>query len=445
MIDTAWKRVQRWLDSAKQDDPLYRRHARVMQLLLLFMAVLLPANWFYHHTIVGLPVLRGRNMLLAADMATAVAALAGFVLVRAGRLRLAVLIFLSTLLAGIVVSAVAIGFHMLMFDQTHMLLCLVIGGLVLGRRTLWRILAILMVAFTAGMAVDAARLVEAGRTATVAFANAPSVLLSYLVITIVIDRCVDALRTALKASEAHAAQLAREIAERERTQAQLIHAQKMEVVGRVAGGIAHDFENILTVILGYASAGERLAGKGLHALLDAMCGIEQATRRAMKLSRQLLTFSRDDQGQPERFDACRVLRACVPMLRQLCGARVRIELHCPEPLAIHMDPGRFELALLNLASNARDAMPDGGRLNITAHADAAGAHAVVEVQDDGVGMSPQVLQRIFDPFYTTKPASRGTGLGLDVVSRVMKECGGAIQVSSAPGQGSRFSLRIPLA
>lgn len=445
MIESARKRVQRWLDSAKQDAPLYRQHARTMQLLLLFIAVLLPANWLYHYVVAGLPELRGRDVLLASDMAASAAALSGFVLVRLGRLRLAVLTYLSALLTGIIASAIAIGFNALMFDQTHILLCLVIGGLVLGRRALWRIAAALMLAFAAGMTTDAARLADAGRAMGVAFVNAPSALLSYLVITLVIDRCVDALRSALKESEARGELLAKEIAQRERTQAQLIHAQKMEVVGRVAGGIAHDFENILNVILGYASAGERLAGKGLHALLDAMQGIEQATRRAMALSRRLLTFSRDDQGRPERFDASQVLRDCVPMLRQLCGMRIRVELDCPRPLVVHMDPSRFELALLNLASNARDAMLEGGRLTIAAHEDMSTAHAVVVVQDDGMGMDSDLLRRIFDPFYTTKPASRGTGLGLDVVSRVMQECGGAIQVSSAPGRGSCFSLRIPLA
>lgn len=445
MIDSAMERMQRWLDSARNDDPLYRRHARAMQLLLLFVAVMLPANWLYHYAVVGLPGLRGRDVLMAADMATASAALIGFVLVRMGKLRLAVLTYLSVLVAGIAASAVAIGFHLLMFDQTHMLLCLVIGGLVLGRRALWCSLAALLLAFVAGMATDAMRLAAAGRAPGAAFANVPSVLLSYLVITMVIDRCVHALRTALKESEARGAQLATEIAQRERAQAHLIHAQKMEVVGRVAGGIAHDFENILNVILGYASASERLAGKGLHALLDAMHGIEQATRRAMKISRRLLAFSRNDEGQPERFDACQAVRDGAPMLRQLCGPQVRVELDCTGTLPICMDPTRFELALLNLASNAHDAMPTGGRLSIAVHEDAATGHAVVVLQDDGVGMSPAVLERIFDPFYTTKPSSRGTGLGLDVVNRVVREAGGTIQVSSVPGRGSCFSLRIPLA
>lgn len=438
--------IKRWLDMAHQSNPLYRRHARAMQLLLLFMAVMLPANWLYHDLMVGLPVIRGIDVLLAADMAAALAAGVAFVLVRRDKFRLAICLFLSILLLGMTAGALTIGFRMLMFDQTHALLSLVVGGLVLGRHSLWTIFAALQMIFGMGMTVDACRLVAAGKPMGAAFGNAPSVVLSYLVIAVVIDRCVHALLTALKESKARGEQLVTVIAERERAQSQLFHAQKMEAVGRVAGGIAHDFDNILSVILGYAAARERLAGTGIRALTEALEGIEQATRRAMKVSRRLLTFSRDDSGAPVSFDAGQVLQEFLSMLNQLCGEQVRVELQRVPGVAlpVFMDRSRFELMLLNLAANARDAMPEGGRLCISANNDPAKRYAVLVLADTGVGMAPDVRQRIFEPFYTTKPIHEGTGLGLDVVKRVMKDCGGVIEVNSDPGQGTCFTLRIPL-
>ncbi|SFS14544.1 Histidine kinase-, DNA gyrase B-, and HSP90-like ATPase [Dyella sp. OK004] len=417
-----------------------------MQLLLLFMASMLPANWLYHALIVGLPATRGIDVLFAADMATALSAGVAFALVRCGKFHLAITLFLSMLLLGMAASALAVGFQLLMFDQTHILLSLVVGGLVLGRQALWTIFSTLQVVFGIGMAVDAHRLAVTGKPIAIAFGNAPSVVLSYLVITVVIDRCVHALLKALKESKTRGEQLVAEIAERERAQSQLFHAQKMEAVGRVAGGIAHDFDNILSVILGYAAARERLAGAGTRALLEALEGIEQATRRAMTVSRRLLTFSRDDRGQPEHFDADLVLREFAPMLQQLCGARVRVELqHAPDvALPVLMDRSRFELMLLNLAANARDAMPSGGRLRISTDSDATNGYAVLTLTDTGMGMEPQIRQHIFEPFYTTKPVHQGTGLGLDVVSRVMDDCGGVIEVDSAPGRGTRFTLKVPL-
>lgn len=446
MTEPWLKPITRWLDMRHESNPLHRRHARAMQLLLLFMAVMLPANWLYHYVLVGLPAMRGLHVVFAADMAIALAALGSFALVRWGKFHLAIVAFLSTLLIGAAAGALSIGFQALMFDQTHILLSLVVGGLVLGRSALWTIFAVLMAIFLAGMLVDMRHFAEAGKPAWAAFGNVPSVVFSYLLITAVIDRCVHAMLTALKESKARGEQLAKEIAQRERTQSQLFHAQKMEAVGRIAGGIAHDFDNILSVILGFATARERMAGAGTRSLMDALEGIEHATRRAMKLSRRLLTFSRDDMGEPEYFDAGQVLQESAPMLHQLCGKEVRVELHSAPhaALPVRMDRSRYELMLLNLAANARDAMPDGGRLSISLHDDPLDGHAVLVLSDSGTGMAPQVRQRIFEPFYTTKPAGQGTGLGLDVVRRVVEDCGGTIEVSSEPGHGSCFTLRIPL-
>jgi signal transduction histidine kinase len=321
---------------------------------------------------------------------------------------------------------------------------LVIGGLVLGRRALWVTLGVLVAVFAVGMIADAKTLVALGKPPGAAFGNAPSVFLSYLVISIIIDRCVAALRESLAESNERGHRLQCEMAERERAQNQLVHAQKMEAVGRVASGVAHDFDNVLGVILGYAARRERLADSGPVALLDALEGIELAARRASAISRKLLTFSRNDVTMPETFDASAAVAELAPMLRQLFGPDVRVAVTAEPGLRfpVRMDRGQFELVVLNIAANARDAMPDGGRFDVEM---AAGTrHVGIVLSDNGIGMNETVSARVFEPFFTTKPRGCGTGLGLGVVRDLIEEAGGDVGVASQPGQGTRFELRLPL-
>jgi signal transduction histidine kinase len=438
------RRVRDWLERVPVADPLDRRNASVMQLLLLFIGVMLPLNWAYHLFVVGMTAWRGRDVLMAADFATAIAALAGFLLIRRGHFRRAIVIFLGVLLLGLAASSGATGFYVLMFDQTATVISLVIGGLVLGRRALWVTLGVLVAVFAVGMIVDAKTLVALGKPPGAAFGNAPSVFLSYLVISIIIDRCVAALRESLAESNERGHRLQCEMAERERAQNQLVHAQKMEAVGRVASGVAHDFDNVLGVILGYAARRERLADSGPVALLDALEGIELAARRASAISRKLLTFSRNDVTTPETFDASAAVAELAPMLRQLFGPDVRVAVTAEPGLRfpVRMDRGQFELVVLNIAANARDAMPDGGRFDVEM---AAGTrHVGIVLSDNGIGMNETVSARVFEPFFTTKPRGCGTGLGLGVVRDLIEDAGGDVGVASQPGQGTRFELRLPL-
>ncbi len=232
---------------------------------------------------------------------------------------------------------------------------------------------------------------------------------------------------------------------------QLLHAQKMEAVGRLAGGVAHDFNNLLTVILGYGGA---LGAKVAHDP-EAARDLEQmllAGERAVTLTRQLLAFSRREVLQPRLLDVNAVVRDIEGMLRRLIGEDVELATALAvDAGTVSADPGQIEQVLFNLAINARDAMPDGGRLTIETAAvelDAGpdvkpGGYVKIAVTDTGLGIEPAILRHIFEPFFTTKELSKGTGLGLATCYGIVRQSGGHISVSSHPGQGAVFEILLP--
>ena len=244
--------------------------------------------------------------------------------------------------------------------------------------------------------------------------------------------------------------------ERQALEEQLRHAQKMEAIGQLAGGIAHDFNNMLTAILGYAELLTEQIGPDKPIGLDLQ-EIVTAAQRATSLTRQLLAFSRKQTIKPVALSLNGVIELLEPMLRRLISANVSIRTSLDRQTHVVLaDKTQLEQVLMNLVVNARDAMPDGGTLTIETgnavlgvndlvrHADAApGEYAVVTVSDTGVGMTPEVQQRIFEPFYTTKERGRGTGLGLAAVYGIVKQLGGNIWVESEPGQGSTFKIYLP--
>ncbi|MEU8820486.1 ATP-binding protein [Actinoplanes sp. NPDC048796] len=252
---------------------------------------------------------------------------------------------------------------------------------------------------------------------------------------------------------------AREAAERQRALEERTHqAQRMESLGKLAGGIAHDFNNILAIIVNYTEfAIEESAGHpGVQADLNH---VRTAADRAMGLTRQLLTFTRGDTVQPQDVDLNRALAEVRDMLERTIGEHITLAARPGEqPVIVRADPGQLQQILLNLALNARDAMPDGGALVLeagTAELDGdevkmqpalpAGRYARLQVSDTGEGMPPEVVQRIFEPFFTTKPRGRGTGLGLSTVYGIVTEAGGALNVYSEPGVGTTFRIYLPLA
>jgi PAS domain S-box-containing protein len=222
---------------------------------------------------------------------------------------------------------------------------------------------------------------------------------------------------------------------------ELRHAQKMEAVGRLAGGIAHDFNNLLTGILGYAD----LILEGLPPggrIRNDVEGIRKAGRSAAALTRELLAFSRKQVVQPTVLDLNEVVRGTEGLLRRLIGAETLLILHLGDDVkSVKADRSQVEQVLLNLATNARDAMPDGGTLTIrTGNAE---PHVTIAVSDTGHGMTSTIRSHIFEPFYTTKEPGKGTGLGLSTVYGIVTQAGGYIHVDSEPGKGATFTVGLP--
>ena len=248
--------------------------------------------------------------------------------------------------------------------------------------------------------------------------------------------------------------------ERERLEHQLRQSQKLEAVGQLAGGVAHDFNNILTAILGnvhLSMDSVRTALGTEHRAVQSMEQIEQAAQRAASLTRQLLTFSRRDVMQPKILNLNTLINELDPMLRRLITENITLTIHTDDDLqSIQADAGHIEQMIVNLVVNAVHAMPDGGTVTIethntlltdqyaSAHTDARpGPHVQLVVRDTGCGMDAETREHMFDPFYTTKPVDKGTGLGLATVHGIVKQCSGHIVVDSALGAGATFYIYLP--
>jgi two-component system cell cycle sensor histidine kinase/response regulator CckA len=248
----------------------------------------------------------------------------------------------------------------------------------------------------------------------------------------------------------------RDLTEKKKLEAQFLQAQKMEVVGQLASGVAHDFNNLLTVINGSAELA-LMDIDAEHPHYAALEQILQAGVRAATMTRQLLTFSRKGVIRQVPIDLGRLLTDFRGMLHRLIGENVRLEVRCDPGLpAIVGDPGQIEQVILNLAVNARDAMPHGGSLWIDVRAVALlddfvathvgtkpGPHVLLSIRDTGEGMSPEIISRIFEPFFTTKEPEKGTGLGLGTVYGIVGQLDGTIWVTSEPGVGTTFEIYLP--
>jgi signal transduction histidine kinase len=251
---------------------------------------------------------------------------------------------------------------------------------------------------------------------------------------------------------AHLDEAAREAAEaRLRTlEAHSLEASKMEALGRLAAGVAHDFRNILSVVVGFAHEIRRdahVSERVAHAARE----IEEAAGRGASLSRELLGFGREEARTPRVIDVAEVVEGMAAMMRTAIGRSHELAIRCDHPLGrVLIDRSQLERTLLNLVLNARDAMAAGGTVavsvseaRVTDGPGAAGVYVVLEVADTGIGMDEVTRERIFEPFFTTKPSGKGNGIGLSVVYRVVERAGGFLHVESELGRGTRMRVYLP--
>jgi nitrogen-specific signal transduction histidine kinase len=236
----------------------------------------------------------------------------------------------------------------------------------------------------------------------------------------------------------------------------LQQAKKMDAVGRLVGGVVHDFNNVLTVILGCGEIVLQESGQNAAAR-DLLGEVINAGKRAAGLTRQLLAFCRKETAQPVVLDLNATVSEMEKLLRRLIGDHIELEtMLAPDLRPLSADPGHLEQVIMNLIVNARDAMPQGGRVVISTQSAEfdgnlrklfpgaqPGRYALLSVSDTGCGMDEATKNRIFEPFFTTKPAGKGTGMGLATVCEIVKESGGQIAVESQPGKGTTFRLLLP--
>ncbi|HYM26260.1 MAG TPA: PAS domain S-box protein [Vicinamibacterales bacterium] len=251
--------------------------------------------------------------------------------------------------------------------------------------------------------------------------------------------------------------VSRNVTNRKQLERQFLQAQKMEAIGRLAGGIAHDFNNLLTAILGYGELVRQRIADDAELAADVQ-EITHAGERAARLTRQLLAFSRQQAFAPEALDLNAAVVDLKRLLQRVIGEDIALDIECvAPPTPVIADSGQIEQVIVNLVVNARDAMPQGGRLQISTgvvdldartgqlHDVAPGRYATVAIRDSGCGMSPEVLAHVFEPFFTTKPLGKGTGLGLATVYGIVKQCGGFVDVQSATGRGTTVTVHLPAA
>lgn len=439
-----------WLRNPTISDPVDRRNAPMLQVVLLLLGVAPPLLWLYRIFGTDIAWRPGETTSLATGLALSAMALFSFALIRRGYFQWAIRQMLALVAALLLFTHATQGISAHVFELPLQVMWLFVAGMMVGRRTLWAMYAVLVAALFSG-ALSEARML--GDPAGNLLGDALIRTVMFLIIAVVVDRSASAMRDSLAEAQRRERQLAtayarlqEETRAREQVQEQLLHAQKVEAIGHMASGVAHDFNNLLGLIMGYAERGRLTTSP--QELRQVINGMESAARRASAITHKLLNFSRYDATCPVRFDVCEALEEMAPMLRQALDGAGRLQMQLPDSLCpIVFDRAQFGLAILNLTTNAAQAMQGtgGGTLELTLQRPADEAAIEIILRDDGPGIPADMQARIFEPFFTTKPAGQGTGLGLPIVKNLVTGFGGRISLESTPGTGTTFRITLPLA
>lgn len=435
-----WRKVLHWFRDVPIADPVDRRNAPMLQLVSFLLAALPAAAWCYRAILVDIPWRPGEITSMVMALSVSAISAMSFVLVRRGRFKAASHALLGVFAATVIPAYLVAGFGGQRFDQPVLAIWMAIAALVVGRLALWLMFLSIVAAFGLGIVVDIGK---QGHAVDLLGDAAFSVAI-FLMIAVVLDRSSVALRESLREARARGdaldvanRRLTEEMAERERTFAQLVQAQKMEAVGRLASGVAHDFGNVLAVAGGYVHSGLRSGDAA--GMRESLVGVDSAMSRANLLTRRLLSLVHHDEGVEEWFDPGEALKALVPMIRQLMGPEVTVDVALGDSLPpVFFDRMQFDLMILNVAANADHAMPGGGGFSLRARRD--GNRLVLDLVDTGAGMEGDVLAHAFEPFFTTKPRGQGSGLGLSVVRDLLQRAGGTVRAESLAGSGTTISM-----
>lgn len=433
-----------WINRRQRPDEVHS--ARMLAVLLAFMGLYHPmALVLYRWLTPWAPV--PAAAVLATVALTAIT-WGCYLLLRRGYFNLAASLFLAVALAALAWNYLRWGLALQAGAQLIMLVPPILGALLLGRWVLWACAAALLAIILGAAWNDIARHFYDPVMVRSASLLAAQVSAGVLVASLLLDRAAALMGGYVRDLAERNRQLALtrdrlqlEMQERERSHRQLLHAQKVEATGRLASGVAHDFNHLLALVLGYAQRGRQEQDVGrLHASLE---GVESAARRAAAVSRRLLDFSRLEATQPEVFDVVSLVEELRPLLRHMFPDDVELRVELPSvPQQVFFDPGKLELMLLNLASNAAEAMPGGGVFTISLPGQDR-QWVDISASDTGRGMTAEEVARAREPFYTTKPVGQGTGLGLPVASDLAARAGGELVIDSVPGEGTMVRVRLP--
>jgi len=432
----SWHSFVAWIGPAATHDPHDRRNAPTLAAMLAVIAAATLAMAVVPWAANGATAETALMLIVSAYSGLCLG------LLRAGLFRLATRMVVGGGLVLMAMSYLTYGLRAHAGLQIVHLLPLLIAGLFLGRAAAWWT-ALANVALLAIGALTDLRLAPGPAQASETLSNLLLAGVNFLTLVVILDRLVLSIRRAIhRGDELNelCLELQQQVEEKERAYERLLHSQKIEIIGRLSTGIAHDFNAILSVILGHATSAKLLKGS-----TDAVLpGIQQAARRGATLTRRLLSLSRTDSRQISRFDLAEAIEEVRPLILPMFPRTIEVALDTSTPgLMVDADRDELVLALLNIASNACDAMPDGGCFSLALEAQAG--HACLHLEDSGTGMSAQVRARLFEPFFTTKPKDKGTGIGMTTVQRFVADHAGDIAVDSAPGEGTRIRIRLPRA